>query len=431
MYKKSSFLDDFKLPEITHEAIKSELVKLGRTHTTSKRHSIEGMPLDKRVEYVSEGILKVLGKYKDFVKVIWSKEELDEYLKAADDKVELAFDTETNNSLDPITCKLMGACLYIQNSYPAYVPVNHCKLGTDELLDGQLTEEEIKDSFRILEEKKIPVIMHNGKFDIRVMRNTCNIEMPIYWDTMIAAQLLNENETAKLKTQFKKYIDPTIDAYNIETFFAGIPYKWVPVDVFAIYAAIDAYDTYLLYRAQKEAFSKKTMEKLYKLFFEVEMPIVTIVSKMEDNGVCMDVEYLNNLDQKYKKGLEEASKEIDKVLEDHAGEVRHYQNIGKLDNPINFESSAQLAIVMYDILKTPLPASGKRSTAKEIINSLDTPFTKALAKYRQYSIIIKLFTTPIPGYINKSDGKLHAHFNQMGREENNVVTGRFSSTEPK
>ena len=172
------------------------------------------------------------------------------------------------------------------------------------------------------------------------------------------------------------------------------------------------------------------MEKLYKLFFEVEMPIVTITSKMEDSGICMDIDYLNKLDKKYKQGLEAASKEIEESLSDYKLEIRHYQNIGKLSDPINFESSQQLSLILYDILKTPVSDSGKKSTDKATLSSLDLPFTKALLKYRQYSILIKTFTTPIPEYISKKDGKLHAHFNQMGKEDSNVVTGRFSSTQP-
>ena len=84
---------------------------------------------------------------------------------------------------------------------------------------------------------------------------------------------------------------------------------------------------------------------------------------------------------------------------------------------------------MYDILKTPIPESG-RSTDKQTLSALKTPFTEAILEYRHYSKLLSGFTIPLPNWLSKRDGKLHASFNQMGKEENNVRTGRFSSTDP-
>ena len=100
-----------------------------------------------------------------------------------------------------------------------------------------------------------------------------------------------------------------------------------------------------------------------------------------------------------------------------------------MDRPVNFESASQLNIVLYDILKTPIPESG-RSTDKQTLSALKTPFTEAILEYRHYSKLLSGFTIPLPNWLSKRDGKLHASFNQMGKEENNVRTGRFSSTDP-
>ena len=242
-YKKFSFLDDFDIPVITHDAVKQQLVRLGKTHTTKTRKSFDSMPLEERLDYISNEVNKILGRYKGFVKVIRDEDEFNRYIDKAIEQNCLSFDTETNNSLDPLTSKLMGLCCYIPNTKPVYVPLNHTKPNTDILLENQISEDCVKNAFKRLKDSNVKMIYHNGKFDIRVCYNTMGIYLPIWWDTMIAAQLLDENELAKLKYQYKAHVDPTIGSYNIEKLFTGLPYAWVDPDVFALYAAIDAFDT--------------------------------------------------------------------------------------------------------------------------------------------------------------------------------------------
>ena len=107
-YIKSSLLDDFEIPIITHETIKSQLVKIGKIHNTIKNNkNYADLPLTEKLKYIQKEVYKVLGRYKGFVKTIYNKEELSKYIDKAISVDYLAFDTETNNSLDPLTCKLM------------------------------------------------------------------------------------------------------------------------------------------------------------------------------------------------------------------------------------------------------------------------------------------------------------------------------------
>ena len=428
-YKKFSFLDDFDIPVITHDAVKQQLVRLGKTHTAKTRKSFDGMPLEDRLKHISNEVNKVLGRYKRFIRVIRDESEFNRYIDKAIECGYLSFDTETNNSLDPLTCKLMGLCCYIPNTKPVYVPLNHTRPNTDELLENQVSEECVKNAFNRLKDSNAKIIYHNGKFDIRVCFNTMGVYLPIWWDTMIAAQLLNENELARLKYQYKVHVDPTIGSYNIEKLFTGLPYAWVDPEVFALYAAIDAFDTYVLQQQQQAIFEQDGMENLYKLFKTIEVPIVSVVAKMEDDGICLDTNFLNKLTEKYSIEKERALRDLERIIKPYRQQIRYYQDLGKLDTPVNFESASQLNIVLYDILKTPVPESGK-STDKQTLQSLKTPFTEAILEYRHYSKMLSGFTIPLPNWLSKKDGKLHASFNQMGKEENNVRTGRFSSTDP-
>lgn len=428
-YKKFSFLDDFEMPEVTHDTIKQQLVKLGKTHTIKKRQSLDGMPIEKRLKYIKDEVYKVLGRYKNYVKVIRDENEFNNYIEKAIELDCLTLDTETNNSLDPLTCKLMGLCLYLPNSKPVYIPVNHTKPESEELLENQVSIECITKAFKRLKENNTKIIYHNGKFDIRVCYNVTGIYLPIWWDTMIAAQLLNENELARLKYQYKIHVDPTIGYYNIEKLFTGLPYAWIDPEIFALYAATDAFDTYLLQQKQQKIFEQDDMKNLYRLFSEIEIPTVLVVSKMEDDGIYLDLDFLNKLEKKYITKKKEYEKKLEEILKPYDNQIKYYQKLGKLDDPVNLDSPQQLNVVLYDIIGTPIPETGK-TTDKQTLKNLKTPFTEAILEYRHYSKLISGFTTPLPTLLSKKDNKLHASFNQMGKEENNVRTGRFSSNNP-
>ena len=247
---------------------------------------------------------------------------------------------------------------------------------------------------------------------------------------MLAAQIINENERAGLKLQYQAHIDPTIGAYNIEKLFKALPYAWVDPEVFALYSAVDAYDTYRLQQYQESIFDEEDKLRMKNLFREIEMPVSPITAKMEDDGIYVDKEFLQKLDKKYRQDRDSAKERLDEILKDYSKEIEYYQNVGKLDNPINFESSIQLKIVLYEILKTKPLEEGSTATDKTTLKLLKTPFTKALLDFRHYAKLVNSFTTPLQEKISPVDGKLHSNFYQMGSEENNVVTGRFASKAP-
>lgn len=427
-YKKTSLLDDFDLPEVTFENIKAQLVKVSKISTVKKKTKWEDLPLEDKLRLVEKDVYKALGKYKNFVRVIRDIGELNKYVDKVIKANILAFDTETNNSLDPLTAKIMGACFYIPNSRPVYVPINHCEPGTDIRLSNQITEEQLKEV--LLRLKNVKIIMHNGKFDIRVIFNIFGFYLPIWWDTMLGAQLINENELAGLKPQFKNNVDPTANVYNIETLFRGLPYAWISVDIFAIYAAIDAYDTYLLYKVQEKFFSQPENQKLLKLFLEIEVPTSMVVAKMEDDGISVDDEFAAKLHNKYMTKLNYYKDKLDEMLKEYSEDITSYQAQGLLENPVNFNSFAQLQILLYDIMKHPILSESGKATDEDTLKLLGSDFTKTLLNYRHYAKQTSSFTESLIKFKSVKDGKIHANFHQMGKEEKNVKTGRFSSTGP-
>ena len=315
----------------------------------SKKLSIED-----RLYLINENVLNILGKQRANVVVIRDKQTFQDYITNAINSGRIAIDTETNNSLDPYTCQIMGLCLYYPGGKQAYIPVHHVDYKTGETLPNQLTEEDCKEQLqRIIsyrkqcnnqidkikydieaepdfekqqfdnwleyhaEEyqiKRMVITMHNGKFDYEVIKRTCGIEVVPDWDTMIAYRLLDENDKAGLKDLYVKYIDLAQAKYSIEKFFNNIPYAFVDPAIFALYAATDSMMTDKVYLWEKPRFFGEDMKKLYWLFKHVEMPITIVTAEMELKGIKVDTELAARLKEKYEAELTKVDEKIDKIL---------------------------------------------------------------------------------------------------------------------
>lgn len=410
------------------------------------------LEIDQRLSAIYLEVDRILGSYKENTEVIFGIEEFSSYITDSIKNGVIAIDTETNNSLDPLTCKIMGLCIYTPRNKNAYIPVNHINRVTKDKLENQVTEEQIKTELQRLIDNDVKIIMHNGKFDYEVIKCTCYIELPIYWDTMIGARILNENERAGLKEQYITKIDSSIEKYDIEHLFEKVQYEIVDPSVFALYAATDAFMTYKLYEYQLREFSKEENKKLFNLFMTIEMPIVIVSAEMELTGICLDIEYAKRLSVKYHKLLDDCNSRIntelnkfqDKInswkLTDDAikkpkkktGEGFGKSKLEQLEDPINTASPTQLAILFYDILgvEEGIDKKSPRGTGEEILK-------KIAEKYPELSIcnlilenrgLLKLINTYIdklPECLSVKDTRLHAHFNQIGAD-----TGRFSSSDP-
>lgn len=401
--------------------------------------------LQEKIATIAENVNRILGGYKSSTIVIRNVSDLASYISKAIENNVIAVDTETNNSLDPLTCKIMGLCIYTPGMPSAYVPVNHVDPDTGIKLDNQVTEEEIGKELSRLEHTCI--LMHNGSFDYQVIKCTCGVALHIDWDTMIGAKILDENEMAGLKWQYVNKIDPSIEKYSINHLFDKIEYAVLSPDLFALYAATDALMTYKLYLWQKERFEQPENSHLYELFCRVEMPIVTISAEMELSGVCIDTDYAQRLSNFYKEKEAAIDEKINAELlklsstiaewrlsvdankktpkKDKPGEFNKSKS-EQLETPINVASPLQLAILIYDVLKFPsVDKKSPRGTGEEILIKLtkekDFPLGKLILERRGLEKLLNTFIDKMPASLSPRDGRLHAHFNQYG-----AATGRFS-----
>lgn len=437
-------------PPKQQKKIIDKVAKPKKVSTTTEKKVSTGrskVTTAEKLQLITAEVYRILGSYKEQTVVIRTREDLHKYIDAAIQNGEIAIDTETNNSLIPLTCKLMGPCIYTPGQKNAYIPINHVDLETRELLPDQLTEEDIKEEFLRLSD--VQIIMHNGKFDFEAIKCTCNIELEIYWDTMIASRILDENERANLKQQYISKIDPSIEKYSIEQLFEGVEYAVVDPEVFALYAATDAFMTYKLYQWQKEQFAIPGNEKMYNLFKNIEMPIVRVCADMELAGIEIDKKYGERLSKKYHKKLDAVDNKIDKELQQYESKIAEWRKTPEanykekkvnkkgeetwakskseqLQSPPSMTSPTQLAIFFYDVLKVGvIDKKSPRGTGEEILSKIDLPICKLILEKRGLEKIIGTYVDKLPECVLPETGRLHAHFNQIGAD-----TGRFSSSDP-
>lgn len=452
----TSLLDELS-KNTTSELLRKIKSPKSEPKSVEKQLQSNKITLEDRLRLVKENAESFLGKHRQDIQVIRDERDLVSFIDKAIENGVIAYDTETNNSLDYLTCKVVGLCLYTPGLKAAYVPIWHVDPKTCAKLSHQVSEECAKNQLRRLRGTK--VIMHNGKFDYQVTKCFFGVEMPIYWDTMVMCRLIDENEMlANLKWQYKDKVDPEHPDYDIDKVFPGIQYEYVDPDTFALYAATDALMTYELYQWQLRRLSQPDEERVLKLAMDVEMPLVIPVAEMEIRGVMFDSAYAKKLQDKYHASLdrydalitEEIAKYSDAIAEWRLTEdaTRREKRINKkgepvyakskseqLTEPINPDSSTQLAILLYDVLKVkPVDKKKPRTTDKKALPIIgkqnNLRLCELLLARKKVQTLLSDFIDKLPSLVNPVDGAIHCSFNQCGKEENGVVTGRFSSSNP-
>lgn len=417
--------------------------KVSETKSVTKKVQSRKVSVEEKLSLVYSEVDRILGHYKENTTVIRDIDTFRSYINKSIQNGVISIDTETNNSLDPISCKIMGLCLYTPGEKNAYIPVNHINRLTGNKLDNQLTEQDINEELSKV--KTLEVVMHNGKFDYQVLKCTCGIEIPCTWDTMIAARILDENELrANLKLQYIDKIDNSQEKYSIDHLFEGLEYAIVDPEVFALYAATDSFMTYKLYKWQQEQFNLPENQSLTYVFKHVEMPVIQVAAEMELTGIEIDVPYAERLSKKYHKLLEEVDNKIDSQLQSYKETINNWRltaeanehavKNGKvqkskseqLRDPVEVNSPTQLAILLYDVLKVPtVDTKSPRGTGEDILLKIDNPICKLVLERRGLEKLINTYIDKIPACVSSVDHRLHAHFNQLG-----AGTGRFSSSDP-
>ena len=379
------------------------------------------------------------------LELVTEEERINEFFDKVLENGVLSLDTETNG-LDRIDGKIAGICLYTPGEKAIYIPIEHYSYMTNNILKTNVDRAIVRNKLEECNRAGVKYILHNSKFDMHILKHMVGVKIVPYWDTMIGGFLLNENEPHGLKVLYQKYIvreDEDMKVASFNSLFNGIEFNKIPPDVAYMYASFDAIMTYELYLFQYEyldingKYNKaKGLERVAKVFRDIEMPLIEVVFEMECTGITIDTELADKLKNEYQTYKVRAEKMFDeeiKKLHNEIKSLQKYDNVkySKLidsngDININIGSSQQLSILFYDVLGFVSNDKRKpRGTGEEILKSFNHPVVTAILEYRALNKLLTTYIEAIPSHISKSTGKLHANFNQYGAK-----TGRFSSSDP-
>lgn len=338
--------------------------------------------------------------------LIETKDKRTTFLKSLMKQKVVCFDTETT-SVDANNCELVGMSFSWKEGEAYYIPIPENQAGAKFIL------REFKPFF---EAEEILKIGHNLKYDITVLKwYDMEVRGPIF-DTMIAHYLINPDTKHSMDELSETYLG--YRPISIETLIGkkGKNQKSmrdIPVEVVAPYANEDADITFRLYTIFKEKVEES--EDLKNLLYDMEMPLVAVLAKMEFAGVKID-----------KEGLADFSKELQEVIVGLEKEI--YDLAGR---EFNIGSPKQLGVILFDELeidvKPKKTKSGQYSTNEETLLKYenDQPIVSKLLEYRQVVKLKSTYVDALPELINPKDERIHTTYMQAV-----AATGRLSSQNP-
>ncbi len=342
------------------------------------------------------------------IQTVFTGEDLARLVKEIESADRLAVDVETTG-LDPFACSLVGISLAVKPGEAWYIPVGHSYLGVPRQLLLQTVQQSLAKAFA---DSHLPKVGQNLKFDSQVLSRVGLPLAPIAFDTLVASYCLNPGrQTHGLKTLALDFLGESMTNIEVLTGKGAkrITMDQVKIEDVALYAGADAEVTLRLQNFMEKQLKEKELERL---FYEVEMPLVPILSSMEEAGIALDVPYLTGLSTSFSRDITGLEREI----HDLAGE------------PVNINSPKQLAVILFEKLKLPVVRKTKTgfSTDEEVLQQLSAhhPLPAKILAYRE---LAKLKSTYIDGLLEKvrESGRVHTRFNQAV-----AATGRLSSSEP-
>lgn len=347
---------------------------------------------------------------KDY-QVIFTEAELDTWLMTLAKAELFSFDTETT-SLDYMQARIVGLSFAISPHQAAYVPLGHDYLGAPEQLDCEYVLEKFKP---LLEDPSVPKLGQNLKYDMSVLANYGITLSGIKFDTMLESYVADSTGSRHdMDSLALKYLgEKTIHFEDVAGKGAKqLTFNQIAIEDAAPYAAEDADITLRLHQALWSRVVQS--EGLERVFNEIEIPLVPILSKIERNGAMVSASLLHGQSQE----LGDRLKEIEQQAYDLAGEE------------FNLKSPKQLGHILFEKLNIPVlkkTAKGAPSTKEEVLQelALDYPLPKILLEHRTLSKLKSTYTDKLPTMINAATGRIHTSYHQAV-----TATGRLSSSDP-
>lgn len=344
----------------------------------------------------------------------------------------VAVDTETN-ALDVMSAELVGISFGLASGEACYIPLTHKEEVSEQAGQGDLFAENtanvgyelVKNQINltaclaqlkpILEDEQIKKIGQNIKYDLTVFANHGIEVQGVAFDTMLESYTQNSTGRHNMDDLAERYLGHKTIAFE-EVAGKGknqLTFDKIALDVASEYAAEDADVTMKLHQTLFPELEKTPT--LLKLFNEIEMPLVRVLSHIERNGVLIDSQKLLAQSQEIEQRLAEVEAEV-------------HQAAGQ---EFNLASTKQLQEILFEKLGLPVKKKtpkGAPSTNEEVLEELAQEghiVPKLLIEHRGLSKLKSTYTDKLPQMINPKTGRVHTSYHQAV-----TATGRLSSSDP-
>ncbi len=359
---------------------------------------------NKQADESNSKTIKTIADVKVNYQLVVSAEKRQQVLELLMQQKSVCFDTETTG-LDALQADIVGLALSFKAGSGFYVAIN------------QGEEKQILNEFKpFFENETIEKIAHNIKYDLKVIEKYgIKVKGPLF-DTMIAHYLYNPEGKHNMDYLSELYLN--YKPVSIETLIGKkgknqLSMRSIEPEKVCDYACEDADITYQL----KQKFEKE-IEKphLKDLFYNIEMPLVSILTKMEIEGINIDVEALN----KFSVELEADLKDLESKIKEMAGV-----------SDFNLDSPKQLGQVLFEVMKIDAKAkktkTGQFSTSEDTLQKLKDKheIIPLILEYRSLKKLKSTYVDALPLLVNPKTGRIHTHYMQTV-----AATGRLSSTNP-
>jgi len=351
--------------------------------------------------------LSAPGKYE----MVLTTEQLDAWVQRLADAELISFDTETD-ALDAMRANLVGISLAVEPGRAAYIPVGHDYPGAP----AQLPREQVLAALRpALEDPSKKKLGQHGKYDLHVLRRHGVNLQGYHDDTMLESFVLNSTATRHdMDSLAMRYLGYTTIKFE-EVAGKGakqISFSQVGLDEACRYAAEDADVTLRLHHAlQPQLQATPSLDSVYR---DIEMPLVPVLTRIEANGVHIDMAELRRQSQDLGSRMLAAQQKATEL----AGRT------------FNLDSPKQLQAVLFDELQLPAlvkTPKGQPSTNEEALEAIaeQHELPRVILEYRGLAKLRSTYTDKLPEMINQDTGRVHTSYHQSG-----AATGRLSSSDP-
>ena len=400
-------LTEFQLKEIDKDKLYKFLREMEFNRLLSSAISAYGEP-----KFTSEkDIVKTDEKQKAIDRkkyyLITNLDEIDSWIKEAEEAGEVAVDTETS-SLDPHQADLIGISLSSKIGKACYIPVGH---KSKKNIDKDQTLKKLKP---LLEDPSIKKIGQNIKFDFIVLFKH-GIKITSMEDTMLMSYVLDSGKNRhNMDTLSEIHLNHKPIAFKdlVGTGKKEINFSFVDLEKAKDYAAEDADVTFRLYKKFNKSLKDEKMINIYETF---EKPMIKILADMEIEGIKIDNDFLKTLSSKFGKKIEKIQREVYKISK----------------KEFNIASPKQLGEILYNDLKISdlkKTKKGSFATSASVLEDLafkGHKFPQLVLDWRQISKLKNTYSDTLPEHINPKTKRIHTSFLLAA-----TTTGRLASSDP-